>query len=57
MSKRGISLQPGLSHKMVTKYIEFFKGFHITPYEFGEMTLEDSTKTSPPTKNLKPNSS
>lgn len=43
-SMRGISLQLGLSRNTVTKYIEFFKRYHFTPYEVGEMTLEELHK-------------
>ena len=43
-SMRGISLQLGLARNTVTKYIEFFKRYHFTPYEVGEMTLEELHK-------------
>ncbi len=43
-SRRGISLQLGLSRNTVTKYIEFFKRYHFTPYEVEEMTLEELHK-------------
>ncbi|MBS9463276.1 hypothetical protein KIM67_12735 [Flagellimonas sp. 389] len=40
-SKRRISSQLGISRNTVTKYIDFFKRYRLTPYEVSAMTLEE----------------
>ena len=41
VSKRRISAQLGISRNTVTKYIDFFKRYKLTPYEVSAMTLEE----------------